>query len=139
MTSNVSGNAFSKTIDGNVYSRIDNPDSKIAGKVLELGPLEGMFPCTASKILDFMFTFKDYDYSISDIARNSGVSFKTTLKEVNKLASENVIFKNRNVGRAMLFKINPDSSKSRHLEKLSSDIAMDHAVKMAEQEMTNTV
>ncbi len=138
--SNTSGNIIGKGVpDIQGYSGVSIPDFKTNEKVMGIGPLESVFPCSASKILDFMITFRSYDYSISDIARKSGVGFKTTLKEVNKLAAENVIFKNRNVGKAMLFKINPDSSKSKYLEKLSSSIATERAMKITEQEMTTVM
>lgn len=92
-------------------------------KALEKGPLEYMFPTSESKILDFMLTFKRYDYSISDIAKHSDVNFKTTLGVIRKLESQNIILKERNVGRAQMYKINEKSEQAKSLNKLSLDIA----------------
>ena len=96
-------------------------------QVLENGPLYTMFPCSTSKVMDFMITFHRYDYSISDIAKNSGVAFKTGLNEVRKLENEGIIVFTRNVGKAMLYKINPDSTKAKSMRKLALDIAVKKA------------
>ena len=96
-------------------------------KVLECGALESRFPCSESKILDFLITFRSYDYSISDISKNSGVGFKTTLGVIKNLESQRVILKERNVGRAKMYKINPDSKEAITLKKLALDIAVTRA------------
>jgi DNA-binding Lrp family transcriptional regulator len=62
-------------------------------KTIRTGSLESMFPVASSKILDFLSTHKLWDYSVSDIAKYSGVSFKTALGEVKKLESQDVIKK----------------------------------------------
>lgn len=92
-------------------------------KVLEIGPLESMFPCSESKILDFLVVFQEYDYSISDIAENSGVGFKTTLGVVKNLEIQQVIVNTRNVGRAKMYKLNLESSEANVINKLALGIA----------------
>jgi len=92
-------------------------------KTLECGPLEYAMPCSRSKILDFLLTFRDFDYSISDIARNSGLSFKTGLNEVRKLEETKFIVNSRNVGKAVMFKLNMDSPQVKSLSKLAMEIA----------------
>jgi len=101
--------------------------SKINDKVLECGALESRFPCSESKILDFLITFRSYDYSISDISKNSGVGFKTTLGVINNFESKQIIIKERNVGRAKMYKLNLDSTEAMTLSKLALDIAVANA------------
>lgn len=96
-------------------------------KVLKKGPLESMFPCSESKILDFLVTFQDYDYSISDIADNSGVGFKTTLGIIKHLEKQNVVINTRKVGRAIMYKLNLDSKQSQSISRLAMDIAIRRA------------
>jgi len=96
-------------------------------KVLECGALESRFPCSESKILDFLIAFQAYDYSISDIAKNSGVGFKTTLGVIKELETREVILKERNVGRAKMYKLNLDSKEAVTLKKLALDIAITNA------------
>ena len=92
-------------------------------KVLEKGPLESVFPGSTSKILDFLVIFRDYDYSISDISKNSGVGFKTTLNEIHRLEDQGVVQNTRNVGKATMYKLNPVSNQVKTINKLAMDIA----------------
>ena len=92
-------------------------------KALRKGPLESMFPVATSKILDFLATFKDWDYSISDISKNSGVSFKTTLKEIRNLEEQEVAVYTRTVGKATMYKLNLKSKQGYYIDKLVFEIA----------------
>jgi len=92
-------------------------------KALECGPLESVFPCSSSKILDFLLAFREFDYSISDIGKNSGLSFKTALNEVRKLEGQKVITNSRNVGKALMFRLNDDSPQTKSVSKLAFEIA----------------
>lgn len=103
-------------------------------KILECGPLEYAMPCSRSKILDFLLTFRDFDYSISDIAKNSGLSFKTGSNEVRKLEGAKFIVNSRNVGKAVMFKLNMDSPQVKSLSKLAMEIA---TVRIEEPESKN--
>jgi len=107
--------------------------TKTQGKVLEIGPLEYVFPCSESKVLDFLVAFQDYDYSISDIATHSGIGFKTTLGVVKHLEDQQVIVNTRNVGRALMFKLNLDSSQAKSISKLALDIATRRAKESSKQ------
>jgi len=91
--------------------------------VLEIGPLESVFPGSVSKILDFLVTFRDYDYSISDISKNSGVGFKTTLNQIHRLEDQGVVQNTRSVGKATMYKLNPVSNQVKSINKLALDIA----------------
>lgn len=102
-------------------------------KSLEVGPLTSVFPCSESKILDHMVTMRDFDYSISDISRISGVGFKTTLGIIHKLADQKVFFKTRNVGKANMYRLNLDSSQSQHISHLAFEIAKKRVRELAKQ------
>ena len=125
---NISGSISRNTVlkkqnkvSGDLLFKTTNPD-----KVLELGSLESIFPCSRSKILDFLCVFDKYDYSISDIARYSGISFKTALNEVRILDSEGIIIHTRTAGKAIMYKLNPDSKTAKSINKLALDIAVKH-------------
>ena len=102
-------------------------DSKPREKALELGPLESVFPCSTSKILDFMITFSDWDYSITDIGKNSGLSFKTGFDEIKRLESQGILVKTRVVGKAILYKLDTESEHVQDIMKLAWDIAKNKA------------
>jgi len=93
-------------------------------KILEIGPLESVFPCSESKILDFLVVFQEFDYSISDIAEYSGIGFKTALEVIRDLEEQQVIVKTRNVGRALMYKLNLESKHTQSINRLATDIAV---------------
>ncbi len=96
---------------------------KSSTKAMPDGPLESMFPVAISKILDFLSTHKLWDYSVSDIAKYSGVSFKTALTEVKKLESQDVITQTRTVGNATMYQFNMVSKQAYYIDKLINEIA----------------
>lgn len=103
-----------------------------AQELRDAGPLAGVFPCSESRILDHMIVMKYYDYSIADISEISGVGIKTALRVVHKLESEGILLRTRNVGRAIMFKLNPDSKSARALERLMFQIAHEKARELLE-------
>ncbi|WP_157927729.1 helix-turn-helix domain-containing protein [Candidatus Nitrosotalea okcheonensis] len=106
---------------------------KISGnRALQSGPLESVFPGSTSKILDFLATFKDWDYSVSDIAKNSGISFKTALNEIKNLEQQGVIFRTRTVGKAIMYKLNLDSKQGYYIGKLIFELATKRSLESSE-------
>lgn len=93
-------------------------------KAIESGPLERLFNGTApAKILDFLTVFRDYDYSKMDIAKNSGVSFRHALREIEKLEQLNLIKQTRTVGHAQMYRLNTDNPATTHLSKFTLQLA----------------
>ncbi|MBS1268986.1 MAG: hypothetical protein MAG458_01722 [Nitrosopumilus sp.] len=89
----------------------------------EVGALESVFSCSESRVLDHMITFRDFDYSISDISRSVDIGFKTTLGVVHKLERQNVLVLTRQIGNAKLYKLNSNSTQAKSLSKLCFEIA----------------
>jgi len=88
------------------------------------GPLERLMGSFAStKILDFLSTFREFDYSITDISRNSGLSRRTVQRELPRLTYYNVIQQSRTVGRAHMYRINIENPITTKLNELISEIA----------------
>lgn len=103
-------------------------------KALELGPLESVFSCSTSKVLDFMITFSEWDYSITDIAKNSGLSFKTGFDEVKRLEVQGILVKSRTVGKAIMYKLNKESNQTQSIMKVAFDVAKKRAEKLEVKE-----
>ena len=90
----------------------------------EVGALEWLISGNASaKLLDFFITFREYDYSETNIADSSGVSKRTVFREIPKMESVGLIKLTRNVGRAKMFKLNPESKAAKFLEQFAFEIA----------------
>jgi hypothetical protein len=110
-------------------------ENMMNGKALETGPLERLFNGIASaKILDFLIVFHDYDYSKQDIAKNSNVSFRHTLREIEKLEKLELIKQTRTVGHAKMYKLNTENPITSLLQKFTLDLAYQECQKIAEQE-----
>ena len=61
------------------------------------------------RVLDFLLTFEDFDYSMKDIAKFSEVSY-TALKEIWKaLVKRKIVIHTRTVGKAKMYKLNRDN------------------------------
>ena len=90
----------------------------------EVGALEWLVSGNASaKLLDFFVTYRDFDYSETDIADSSGVSKRTVFREIPKMESVGLVKFTRNVGRAKMFKLNPESKAAKLLEQFAFEIA----------------
>lgn len=97
--------------------------TKSSTKAMPDGPLESMFPVANSKTLDFLSTHKRWDYSVSDIAKYSGVSFKTALAVVKKLEAQGIIKQTRTVGNAIMYQFDMESKQAYYIDKLINEIA----------------
>ena len=63
-----------------------------------------------NRIWDFLIVYQEYDYSMKDIAKFSGVGY-TTLKKIWKdFEKNNLVVNTRNVGKAKMYKLNVDNS-----------------------------
>lgn len=93
-------------------------------KALQTGPLERLYNGAApAKILDFLLVFRDFDYSKQDIAKNSNVSFRHTLRELEKLEKLGLVKQTRTVGHSKMFKLNIENPAVGFLEKFATELA----------------
>jgi len=58
------------------------------------------------KVLDFLIVHDEFDYSITDIAKFSGVGYSTLKQFWRKLDKANIINCTRVVGKAKMFRLN---------------------------------
>ena len=70
------------------------------------------------KVLDFLITFADFDYPLTEIAKNSGVSYSTMQTFWHKLEKNNIVIKTRRVGKSDLFKLNVNNPAVKELIRL---------------------
>lgn len=82
------------------------------------------------KVLDFLITFQLFDYSLTEIAKNSGVSYSTLQTFWDKLVKNNIVIKTRRVGKSDLYKLNVKNPAIKQLIKLDWNL-----VKGSEQEI----
>jgi len=70
------------------------------------------------KVLDFMIGFQLFDYSLTEIAKNSGVSYSTLQTVFGRLEKNGIVVKTRRVGKSDLFKLNTRNPAVQQLIKL---------------------
>ena len=58
------------------------------------------------RIIDFLLYSRDFDYPMTEIARNAGVNFQTLKKLWPKLEKNKLITRTRTLGGITLYKIN---------------------------------
>ncbi|HKR57637.1 MAG TPA: hypothetical protein VJR67_02085 [Candidatus Nitrosopolaris sp.] len=73
------------------------------------GTLANIFSSRAvAQILDFFFDHKEFDYPPSEIAKKTGLSFRTVFREIPNLEKIQLIFNNRKIGKTNMYKLNTD-------------------------------
>ncbi|MBI2107991.1 helix-turn-helix transcriptional regulator [Candidatus Woesearchaeota archaeon] len=82
------------------------------------------------KVLDFLMTYQMYDYSMTEIAKNSGVGYSTLQTFWHKLEKNRIVAKTRKVGKSDLYKINLKNPAIKQLIKLDWNL-----IKGSEQEI----
>ncbi len=70
------------------------------------------------KILQYLIEGRHFDFSLSDIAENSGVSWRALHLVFPKLIKYNLVIKTREIGRAKLYKINKNNPIAKKLMDL---------------------
>ena len=81
------------------------------------------------RVLDFLITFQLFDYPLTEIARNSGVSYSTLQTFWERLEKNNIVIKTRRIGKSDLFKLNTKNPAVKQLLRLDWNL-----IKGAEQE-----
>ena len=82
------------------------------------------------KVLDFLITFQLFDYPLTEIAKNSGVSYSTLQTFWDKLEKNKIVIKTRRIGKSDMYKLNTNNPAVKQLIKLDWNL-----IKGAEQEV----
>lgn len=97
---------------------------KTTNKVLESGPFERLFAGVAiARMLDFLITSQEFDYSEKEIAKYSRVSPRTVQREIPKLIHSKLIKKVRPVGNAKMYQLNKHYRTALSAEKFALELA----------------
>ena len=70
------------------------------------------------KVIDFLITYQLFDYPLTDISKNSGVSYSTLKSFWSRLEKNNIVIKTRRIGKSDLYKLNANNPAVRQLIKL---------------------
>ena len=70
------------------------------------------------KVINFLISFQMFDYPLTEIAKNSEVSYSTLQTFWEKLERNNIVIKTRRVGKSDLYKLNTQNEAVQQLIKL---------------------
>ena len=85
------------------------------------------------KVIDFFLDNREFDYSLTDIAKNADIGWSTLHGFWNNVVMLGIVKKTRKIGRAELYMLNLDSTLVKKLIELDMDISK----KMANKEIHN--
>ena len=70
------------------------------------------------KVLNFLISFQMFDYPLTEIARNSEVSYSTLQTFWEKLERNSIVIKTRRIGKSDLYKLNTKNPAVKQLIQL---------------------
>jgi len=63
------------------------------------------------RVLDFLITFQDYDYSMKDIAKHAKIGYTTLKLFWQSLLERKIVKQTRTVGKAKMYKLNTENQE----------------------------
>lgn len=91
------------------------------------GVLSNVFSSRAvSQILDFFLDHKEFDYSPGEIAKKTGLSFRTIFRELPHLEKNQLIYISRKIGKTNMYRLNIDFQSVTFLEKFVFETSQLH-------------
>ena len=82
------------------------------------------------RVLDFLLYSRDFDYPITEIARNSGVHFQTFQKLWPRLLKEKIVVATRVLTGITLYKVNIQHPVVKKLIELNNFLCWEYAGKV---------
>jgi len=93
-------------------------------------------PNSVTKVLDFLSTHENFDYSIKEIAEYTGVHRRIVSRLIPTLEYYDVVKKVRKIDRSSMYKLDTKSKLSSLMRKLAYRIAEHDIAAIMEQEMS---
>jgi hypothetical protein len=79
-----------------------------------------------SQIVDFFLDHKEFDYSPGEIARKTGLSFRTVFRELPHLEKNQLIYISRKIGKTNMYRLNIDLQAVTFLENFAFEMSQLH-------------
>lgn len=87
------------------------------------------------KILDFLMYSRDFDYPITEIAKNAQVNFQTLKKLWPQLEQKKIVTITRVLGGATLYKLNSENPAVKKIIELNTFLCWEQAEKLEKEEL----
>ena len=86
------------------------------------------------RVLDFLLTERELDFSISDMARNSGIGSATLYRIWGQLIKNEIILPTRMIGKSRLYKLNIKNPKIKKLIEIDDMLILEELRSKAEKQ-----
>lgn len=86
------------------------------------------------KVIDFLLDNREFDYSLTEIARQSDVAWSTLHEFWSHFAKVGLVWKTRSVGRAEMYKLNIANPIIKKLLEIDLTVSKELAFKEAEKQ-----
>ena len=84
------------------------------------------------RVLDYLLTMGELDFSITDMAENAGIGRATLYRIWDNLIHYKIIIHTRDIGKAKLFKLNFENKKIQKLKEIYDMLAIEDLRKIVE-------
>ena len=89
---------------------------------------------SVTRVLDYLLTERELDFSITDMAENAGIGRATLYRIWDVLIKNNMIIHTRDIGKAKLFKLNIENPKIKKLIELYDMLILEELRKYSEKQ-----
>ena len=86
------------------------------------------------RIIDYLLTMGELDFSITDLAENAGIGRVTLYRIWDNLIKYHIIIHTRDIGKAKLFKLDSKNEKIQKLKEIYDLLAIDDLKKKIEKQ-----
>ena len=85
------------------------------------------------KVMDYLLTERELDFSITDIAENAGIGRATLYRIWDNLIKNEIIVHTRDIGRAKLYKLNTENTKIKKLIEIDDMLTLEELKKHSQK------
>ena len=96
--------------------------------------IEFMGDSPTVRVLDYLLTERDLDFSITDIAKNAGIGRSTLYRIWDDLIKNEIIISTRIIGKAKLYKLNKNNIKIKKLIEIDDYLILEELKKHSEKQ-----
>jgi len=95
--------------------------------------IEFMGDSPVVRVLDYLLTERNLDFSITDLAENANIGRATLYRIWGTLIKNKIIIHTREIGKAKLYKLNTENPKIKKLMELDDMLILDELKKRTEK------
>jgi len=100
--------------------------------------IEFMGDSPTIRVLDFLLTERDLDFSITDMAKNAGIGRSTLYRIWDDLVKNKIIIPTRTIGKAKLYRLNKDNKIIKKLIEIDDALILEDLKKRTNQKIKVT-